>query len=205
MRTSSETAMVGGSFDPVHLGHLHLIHTVARGTDIRLFLLIPVAQNNFKQDHVPAPSSDRIAMLRLASEAYRRLYPEDDIDLVVDESEIRRGGISYTSDTVEELYRNYPVKGKLHILMGDDLLSGLPRWHDYETLRRRVIFDVVRRDDASLAVPPGAEVRFIPGPPYQDSSSAIREAVKHGNLETVRSLMPEEVASYVETHRLYRA
>lgn len=71
------TAMVGGSFDPVHLGHLHLIHSVLTSTGYRRFILVPVAKNNFKQEVQLASGLDRFEMLRLAVKAYPSLYPDD--------------------------------------------------------------------------------------------------------------------------------
>lgn len=205
------TALMGGSFDPVHLGHLHLIHEVLRATGYRRFILVPVLKNNFKQDRIPAPGKDRYEMLRLAVKAYPSLYPKDPkISLVVDPMELERGGISYTSDTVDAVYRKYPVDGKLGLVMGDDLLEGLPGWHDFDSLRDVVTFVVVRREPKPVAWNgPEIDMRLVDAPVFEDSSTDIREAI--GSLKKnaplpriVRALMPEEVADYVEKHRLYR-
>lgn len=208
MSVRVETALFGGSFDPVHLGHLHLIHQVVGRTNIRRFILEPVSMNNFKRERRPAPPEDRLAMLRLASSAYPSLYPEDPpLSLIVDDSEIKRGGISYTYDTVRELYGRFPIKGKLFLVMGDDLLSTLPAWHEFPLLREKVTFLVVRRCPVRPPVPEGVDAVLLPTSPRGPSASLIRDALREegGDMsESVRSLMPKEVASYVVSHRLYR-
>ncbi|WP_320127929.1 nicotinate (nicotinamide) nucleotide adenylyltransferase [uncultured Sphaerochaeta sp.] len=206
------TAMVGGSFDPVHLGHLHLVHTVLNSTNYRRFIFVPVALNNFKRGARLANAEDRLAMLRLGFDAYRRLYPEDpECELLVDDCELKRGGVSYTYDTVKHLYLQYSIKGRLGFVMGDDLLPGLHKWHEFDALKELVSFVVIRRDasapefkDSSL------DLEFVDNAVYDDSSSEIRMAC--ANLsgdellgEEIRSLMCEEVADYVQQNKLYRS
>ena len=205
------TAMVGGSFDPVHLGHLHLIHSVLASTGYRRFILVPVAKNNFKQDAQLASGRDRFEMLRLAAKAYPSLYPDDPkCSLIVDPMELERGGLSYTSDTVSAIYQKYPIDGKLAVVMGDDLLSGLPKWHDFDELCKVVTFIVARRtEDVPQWKGGDIDLKFIHDRLFCDSSTEIREAIgalkRHSPIpQVVRALMPKEVADYVELHRLYR-
>ncbi|MCI6673436.1 MAG: nicotinate (nicotinamide) nucleotide adenylyltransferase [Sphaerochaetaceae bacterium] len=205
------TAMVGGSFDPVHLGHLHLIHSVLTSTGYRRFILVPVAKNNFKQEVQLASGLDRFEMLRLAVKAYPSLYPDDPkCSLIVDPMELERGGVSYTSDTVAEIYQKYPVDGKLGVVMGDDLLPGLPKWHDFDELRKVATFVVARRESAEpVWNGPDIDLKYIHDSLFSDSSTEIRDAIgalrRHSAMpEVIRALMPKEVADYVETHRLYR-
>lgn len=206
MHPLRETALVGGSFDPVHKGHLHLVHMVVSQSECRHFVLVPVAKGNFKRERKLASAKDRIAMLLLAIKAYPSLYPDDPpIVLTVDDTEIKRGGVSYTSDTVRELYGKYPVLGKIDVVIGDDLLTGLVGWHDWDYLRDHVRFIVARREKEEISPPVGADVFQLEGVPFPDSSSMIREGLSdEGMTERIRSLLPKEVADYVETHRLYR-
>ena len=205
------TAMVGGSFDPVHLGHLHLVHTVATSTPYRRFILVPVARNNFKQDAEPASAEHRMSMLRLSFEAYRELYPDDPpIQLIAEDCELVRGGVSYTYDTVKYVYLHYSIKGRLAVVMGDDLLSGLNQWHAYEQLKELVTFVVVRREDsAEWFADIAADIIYLDNPLLEDSSTKIRNRCrvleKHQELgDDIACLMPKEVARYVREHRLYR-
>ncbi len=204
--------MVGGSFNPVHLGHLHLIHTVATTTRYRRFIFVPVAQNNFKRDASLADSHHRLAMLHLSFSSYGRLYPDDPpLELVSDACEIDRGGVSYTYDTVKHLYLQYSIKGRLGLVMGDDLLSTLDKWHEYDELKELVSFVVIRRDkEATPFHDHAVDLEYIDNMTVDDSSTTIREACApllgdEELPEDIRSLMPSEVASYVQQNRLYRS
>jgi nicotinate-nucleotide adenylyltransferase len=207
------TAMIGGSFDPVHLGHLHLIHCVVEHTDYQRIILVPVALNNFKQDEQrPASAVDRLAMLRLAIGQYREIYPQDrEFELAVDSCELERGGVSYTYDTVRYIYEAYPVDGSIAVVVGDDLLDGLSRWHRFSELKEIVTFIVCRRETvASIAgMPDGVTVRYIDNAVKEDSSTDIRrrlsELPSDGDFPMdVASLMPGKVAEYVQERHLYR-
>lgn len=206
------TAMVGGSFNPVHLGHLHLIHTVATTTRYRRFIFIPVAQNNFKRDASLADAHHRLAMLHLSFASYRDLYPDDPpLELMSDDCEIERGGVSYTYDTVKHLYLTYSIRGRLGLVMGDDLLPTLDMWHEYDELKELVSFVVIRRDKEAIPFNDHAvDLEYIDNIPVEDSSTAIRQAcaLLQGEEELpadIRSLMPSEVAAYVQRNRLYRS
>ena len=204
--------MVGGSFNPVHLGHLHLIHTVATSTRYRRFICIPVAQNNFKRDASLADAHHRLAMLQLSFASYRLLYPDDPpLELLSDTCEIDRGGISYTYDTVKHLYLQYSIRGRLGLVMGDDLLASLDTWHEYEAMKELVSFVVIRRDKRATAFHDhAADLEYIDNVTFDESSTAIREAcaLLQGNEElpsAIRALMQSEVAAYVQQNRLYRS
>lgn len=205
------TAMVGGSFNPVHLGHLHLVHTVANATACRRFIFVPVARNNFKQDADVASAEHRMNMLRLSFTAYQNLYPDDPpLEFIVEDCELVRGGISYTYDTVKYLYLQYPIKGRLAVVMGDDLLTDLHRWHAYEQLKELVTFIVIKREGKQVKFPDlGADIVYLDNPLLEDSSTLIRNRCRalqeHAELgEDIACLMPEEVSRYVQQHRLYR-
>lgn len=206
------TAMVGGSFDPIHRGHLHLLHSVVTGTIYRRIILVPVGRNHFKPDARPASAHHRLAMIRLGLEHYRSLYPDDlGIEFIVEECELDRKGISYTYDTVKDLYRLYPIEGRLAVVMGDDLLPGLPRWYDYDALKQLVTFVVIRReerghrfDDAS------ADLVYVDNARMEDSSTEIREglqavAPKEPLPEAIAALLSPEVVTYIEREQLYRS
>lgn len=204
--------MVGGSFNPVHLGHLHLIHTVAASTRYRRFIFIPVAQNNFKRDASLADAHHRLTMLHLGFSAYGRLYPDDPpLELLSDACEIERGGVSYTYDTVKHLYLQYSIKGRLGLVMGDDLLASLDMWHEYDKLKELASFVVIRRDkEATPFHDHAVDLEYIDNVLVDDSSTAIRQgcAQLHGDevlSNDISSLMPSEVATYVQQNRLYRS
>ncbi|HPZ15076.1 MAG TPA: nicotinate (nicotinamide) nucleotide adenylyltransferase [Sphaerochaeta sp.] len=205
------TAMVGGSFDPIHRGHLHLLHTVATRTAYRRLILVPVGRNNFKPDAQPAPAQHRLAMIRLALDHYRTLYPLDSgLELVVDECELNRTGISYTYDTVKDLYRLYPIEGRLAVVMGDDLLPDLGRWHNFDTLKKLVTFVVIRREEhGQRFFDESAELIYLDNALMEDSSTKIRDGLQQvasGQAlpDDLASLMSPEVVTYIEREQLYR-
>ncbi len=205
------TAMVGGSFDPIHLGHLHLIHTVAEQTEYRRIILVPVGRNHFKPDARPLAAHHRLAMIHLACAHYRTLYSDDmAVQLVVEECELNRVGISYTYDTVTELYRRYPIKDRLAVVMGDDLLADLNRWYGYEELKRLVSFVIIRREEQGLSfADPGADLRYLDNRRLEDSSTTIRAAMAalgpdQAMPPSIADLLSPEVAAYIERERLYR-
>ena len=203
----AKVAVLGGSFDPVHLGHLFLLHCAVTMTEYRSFLVIPAKLSNFKRDSVPkASDSDRLEMLRLSLMDYRDIYPFDfgksgpNPDIRISTMELDRGGVSYTSDTVRSLKeQGYDEIG---LVMGDDHVEGLTRWHEFEYIRDNVEFLVCRRDPAGPRwdrLPEGIRCRRLePSEVYPQSSSALRSDVE-GNL----GFLSERVREYVKAKHLY--
>ena len=202
MSKETKIAVFGGSFDPVHLGHLFLLHCAVSMTDYESFLIIPAKVSNFKQDNRPqASDADRLNMLRLAIEDFRELYPEDSsAHIEVSAMELERGGISYTSDTIRQL-RLQNDTSKIGLIMGDDHIEGLSRWHDFEYLRDNVEFLICRRNsqDSTWNLPDDLYYRaLVPESVAPQSSSAIRTDLA-GNLD----YLSKRVREYVKAHDLY--
>lgn len=202
MSKETKIAVFGGSFDPVHLGHLFLLHCAVSMTDYESFLIIPAKVSNFKQDNRPqASDADRLNMLRLAIEDFRELYPEDSsAHIEVSAMELERGGISYTSDTIRQL-RLQNDTSKIGLIMGDDHIEGLSRWHDFEYLRDNVEFLICRRNsqDTAWNLPDDLYFRaLVPESVAPQSSSAIRTDLA-GNLD----YLSKKVREYVKAHDLY--
>lgn len=201
------TAIIGGTFDPVHNGHLHLLHGVLEYTDYQRVIFIPVSMPPHKAYRPRVADKDRLEMLKLALQSYRDLYPDDrDVELVLDDCEIKRGGISYMFDTVEDLRRRYAILGRPAIVIGDDLLTGLTNWHRYAELCEIVDFMVFRRLDHGEEdkLPKGAQGRLIDNPVLVDSSTTIRGILEKGGDETIlASLIPQTVVHYIQAYGLY--
>ena len=198
----AKVAVLGGSFDPVHLGHLFLLHCAISMTDYERFLIIPAKVSNFKQDSSPkASDADRLNMLRLALEDFRDLYPEDcTAEIEISSMELERGGVSYTSDTVRQI-KEHTGAERIGLVMGDDHISGLRRWYDFEYLRENVEFLICRRDslDTDWDIPEGIVFKaLVPSSVAPQSSSAIRSDLD-GNLE----YLSQRVREYVKAHDLY--
>lgn len=197
------TAMFGGSFDPIHLGHLHLIHSVYAATRYKRVILVPVAINSFKRDLKPNSSFDRLEMLKLSIDDYHTLYPQDkDLEIIIDSCEIDRGGISYTYDTVLSIYEKYNLDGNLGLLMGDDLISSLDKWYKADQLFKIVNLVVCKREKTEVKPSLDIPIQFITNDIFEDASSTIRSLIKEN--KDFSSFLSKGVLEYVQRHNLYR-
>ncbi|MDD3822475.1 MAG: nicotinate (nicotinamide) nucleotide adenylyltransferase [Sphaerochaetaceae bacterium] len=204
-----KTAVIGGTFDPVHLGHLHLLHSLIGLTDYEHVLIIPVASPPHKRHEKSVTNEDRLTMLRLALDEYHDLYPSERETIIgIDTCEMDRGGTSYMFDTVHELYQRYDVDGQIGVVLGDDLLAGLRRWYRFDELRHKVEFIICRRTEERppQVLPPGVRGRFLENPVMIDSSTSVRTAIASGEADPERlaTLVPKSVVHYILEHELYR-
>jgi nicotinate-nucleotide adenylyltransferase len=185
--------LFGGSFDPVHLGHLFVARAAREEAGLARVFFIPAAQSPFKPEAQPAPAAERLRWLRLALAG--------DTTAEVDDQEIRRGGASYTIDTVRAYAREYPA-AELFYLIGADQTAQLHLWREAGELARLVQFLVVPRPGeapAALAAP--FRGRVLRGCPLGVSSSEIRARLKAGL--PVAHLTPPAVAEALANNRLY--
>ncbi len=198
-------AMFGGSFDPIHLGHLHLIHNVYEKTGYKKIILVPLFANKLKQGYKTTDSMDRLNMINLALDDYRELYPnDDDLEIIIETCEIERGGYSYTLDTVNYIYENYNIDNKLGLLIGDDLLSSLTKWYKFDILKESVKFVICNRNNDDLHVDNiNINYEIVNNIVFEDASSTIRAFVKEN--KDIASLVSKGVLNYVKSHELYRS
>src|SRR3954447_146346 len=147
----------GGTFDPIHVGHLIVASEMRWVLDLECILFIPAAQPPHKTHQEITADRHRLAMVRLAT--------ADNKQFEVNEIELHRDGASYTADTLEELAGDHP-QADLFFLMGEDSLRDLPRWHDPERIVRLAQIGVATRPgiDVDLAAVhmaiPGSEGRL---------------------------------------------
>lgn len=183
--------LLGGSFDPVHAGHLLAARAAREELGLARMFFIPAAQSPFKPDTPPAPERLRLLRLALAGETACE----------VDDLEIRRGGVSYTIETL----RHYAEKfagAELFYLLGADQAAQLPQWRQAGELARLAEFVVVPRPGEAPAAPPAPfRGRALRGFPLAVSSSEIRARVKAGLPLT--HLTPAAVAEAIANNRLY--
>jgi nicotinate-nucleotide adenylyltransferase len=184
----------GGSFDPVHLGHLFVAQAALEELELDRLFLIPVAQSPFKPGHRPAPGELRLRFLRLA------LAGEDRCE--VDDQEIRRGGTSYTVDTLRDYAARFPGL-KMYYLIGADNAAKLNEWREPAALAGLAEFVAVPRPGGAAAVfPPPFRGRTLKGFPFGVSSSEIRARVKAGR--PIDHLVPAAVAGAISETNVYR-
>ena len=193
---SEKKAILGGTFDPVHIGHINLFHSISEFTDITTLYVIPAYVSAFKKGKKSASFSDRMAMLNLAIIDYADIYPLDALNIVVSDFEGKKKGIIYTSETIRELFDKLEDNGKVNFVIGDDLIEGLPRWHDYEYLKSHVRFYCFTRDGGEKKNLEGVEVIYIDSPQTIASSTMFRDGEE--------GLVTPSVMEYIESEGLYQ-
>ncbi len=186
--------LYGGSFDPVHRGHLMVAEAALEELALDRLIFIPTLQSPFKPDRRPADGYLRLRWLRLALAGQMRCK--------VDTIELVRGEVSYTIDTVRSFVRRYP-NSELLVLVGSDQVPHLPYWREAESLAGLVQFVVIPRPGSpSISLPLPYRLRHLRGWPMDISSSEIRTRVRSGL--PVHHLVPQEVAEDFASLRLYQ-
>jgi nicotinate-nucleotide adenylyltransferase len=216
--------LFGGSFNPIHNGHLALASHVLDKLQLDRVLFLPTGDPPHKRDGSLAPAKDRYEMVRLAI--------ADTPSFELSDVELRRSGKSYTIDTVRTLQHQYGPSIDLHFLIGLDAFLDLPNWKDPQELLRLCRFVVVPRPGQSfqslatmsllptldlqalvrldtgesarleIAGPADQNIICLPIPPCSTSASDIRQRIKQGS--PVANLLPPLVESYILQHRLYQ-
>src|SRR5882724_7581583 len=134
--------LFGGSFDPVHLGHLLVAQAAREELSLSRLFFIPAAQSPFKPERKPTPANERLRLLRLALAGKEWCQ--------IDEQEIQRGGISYTIETVRDYSLRFPG-AELFYLIGGDNIPQLPKWREAAELARLAEFVAIPRPGGSEA------------------------------------------------------
>ena len=196
----------GGSFDPVHIGHLLIAETALETLELDQVRWIPAARSPLKPSGPRATADHRTQMLRLALAGAEHH--------VVDEREIHRGDVSFTFDTLTELNQEFP-QATLFLIIGSDSLATFQQWHRPNELLRLAIPAVVRRGGGEaidfavlegLADPDRVELArssVVPMPLIELSSSELRERVAAGR--SIRFRTPRAVEALISAEGLYQA
>ena len=185
--------LFGGSFDPVHLGHLLVAQAAREELKLDRIFFIPATQSPFKPEARPAPAQARLRLLRLAlaGQSWSEIDPQ----------EIERGGISYTIETARNYVKKFPG-AELFYLIGADHVPNLPKWREASELAALLDFIVIPRPGkAEVSIPPPFRGRMLAGFPLGVSSSQIRARVQAGL--PVDFLVPDAVAEAIRNNRLY--
>jgi nicotinate-nucleotide adenylyltransferase len=191
---------LGGSFNPIHVGHLICARAAAEAMGLDCVTLIPSAQPPHKpNDSSIAPAADRLAMCRLAV--------AEDPFFAVDDRELHRAGPSYTLDTVRQLRQD--DAGEIYWLIGADMLAILPQWHQPQSLLQEVAFVIMARpgwrfDWGQLPREyQSLQSRVVSVPQIDISATAIRRRVGEG--KPITYLVPPSVERYIHQHGLYQS
>jgi len=200
--------ILGGTFDPIHLGHLAVAEHARQALDLAGVLFVPAAESPFKPERPTSPADLRVAMLELAvtgNDAFR-----------VSRMELERPGPSYTVDTLEALHAEGRICGPglpdPVLILSVETLQGLAGWRRPERLLELCRVAVAPRRGFDGPGPGWLEARFpghadrfvmLDGPDLGHAASAIRARVAAGR--SIRYLVPDAVARYIESHGIYDA
>ncbi len=186
--------LFGGSFDPVHTGHLLVARAAMEEAGLDRLAFILAAQSPFKTDSPPTPAAVRARLLRLA------LAGEPCFEL--DTQELDREGPSYTIDTIRDYRRRFP-DASLHYLIGADHVPMLPKWRHADELAAAATFLVIPRPgEPSAKFPAPFRGQELKGFPFGISSTLLRERAETGLSLT--GMTPPAVAEAIERDRIYQ-
>jgi nicotinate-nucleotide adenylyltransferase len=196
----------GGSFNPVHYGHLLLAETCREQARLDQVWFVPNFLSPLKQDQPPAPPKQRLEMLQLAIGGHEAFH--------LSTIELDRGGVSYTVDTLAEITKQRP-DAELFFLLGADSLVDFPRWREPQRICELATPLVVRRHGSpephyEMLAPLLPPVRLatvrqltVDMPIIELSSTDLRRRAAAG--QSLRYRTPRAVEKYIETHGLYRS
>lgn len=194
--------VLGGTFDPVHNGHLHIAFELREALGLERIVWVPAGRPPHKAGQIVSSDHDRLAMLELAIAS----FPSDEISTI----DINRSGPSYTADMLELLNARL-APARLFFLMGEDSLRDLPTWHDPARIVETAELAVAGRsgvdtnlDAVARAVPSiSGRVHLIPIKELTVSSSEIRRRVR--DKESIHGLVPPAIEDFIREHDLYTA
>ena len=194
--TGMKIGFLGGSFDPVHFGHLIAAQDVYEQCQLDQLYLVPAAQAPLKPNDVQSTPDDRLRMLRAACEWDQRLQVTD--------YELRKGGMSFTIESARYFRAQFP-KDELHWIIGGDQLPLLHQWKEIAELAGLVEFIFLERPGHPAKMHeeiPGLRLHRCDGHLIEISSSELRRRKREGR--SLNYFCPQKVIAYIEEKKLYR-
>lgn len=200
---SMKIGILGGTFDPVHNGHLEIAREVEKELGLDKMLFMPAGQSPFKLDYEVTPAEQRMEMLRLAL--------EEKPDYEISKLEIERPGVSYTVDTLTELKQKFGDNRELYFIMGRDSLARFAEWREPSRVIEIATLVAIPRpgcekpdlEKLNESVPGlSSRVILLDRPLIDISSTSIREKAARG--EALSGSVPKPVEKYIKQQELYR-
>ncbi|MBU0599640.1 nicotinate-nucleotide adenylyltransferase [bacterium] len=187
--------ILGGTFNPIHNGHLSLASQAKEKFSLDKVIFIPSALPPHKEEDSLLDSSNRYLMTILAT--------SDNDDFIVSDIEIKRGGRSYTLDTLKEIKKIYGEETTIYFITGCDVISEINTWKEVESLFKLCTFIVANRPGYSLKIEEcySRHIKELIIPGLDISSTRIREKIKH--KESVKYLVPDLVYKHLVNYNLY--
>ena len=193
--TPSRIGFFGGSFDPIHNGHLFIIEKFIQNFELDLLLLCPAYQAPLREQKAIFNPTQRLEMARLIAHSNQKLEVFD--------FEINQPKMSFTYETIQEVKKGYP-KSKIFLAIGLDQFEKLSTWRWIRELSKEVHFIVFARGQITAPAPSISDIQytFIQNPLIDISSSQIRKCLQKG--ESVAHWIPNVILSYLEKNNLLR-
>lgn len=201
MNKPQKIGIFGGSFNPVHLGHLIVAEYFVEDLNLDTCFFVPNYISPFKvNDSELISSLHRIEMLRLAV--------QNNPKFLVNDFEIKKGGISFTFETILYFKREHS-NDSLFLLMGTDQIANFSQWKNWEMILNNATIVVARRNGpnetekihTNVFSECPEKIIYLKNPIIEISSTEIRSRIKSG--KSIKYLIPESVQSYIESNRLY--
>lgn len=203
---NQKIGILGGSFDPIHQGHLGVALCANDQLKLDRVFFVPAARSPFKSENDYAVSdADRLAMTRLAIEPFKTF--------TVSTWELESGGISYTVDTLHHFKREYP-DSEIFLLMGEDAYEGFPHWKNSKEICQlaRIVIAPRAEMDSPKSREKGSldaggtigEPIYLKMPLYEASSTRVKYNFKE-KQPAAEEFLPEEVRDYIRKHGLYQS
>ncbi len=195
--------VMGGTFDPIHNGHLVAAEQAAHDLELDVVVFVPAGSPAFKQDRHVSTAEDRLAMTLLAT--------ADNPRFLVSRVEVDRPGITYTVDTLELIRRHYPANVELYFITGADAIADILRWRDADRIASlahlvgatRPGYDLERARTNLASSALEFQVHYLEVPALAISSSDLRARVSQG--QSLRYLTKDSVCGYIKKKDLYNA
>jgi nicotinate-nucleotide adenylyltransferase len=188
--------LMGGTFNPIHIGHIKIAYKVLNDFDLSKVIFIPSGDPPHKKARGVVEASHRLKMIKLAIGNDKRFEASD--------IEIKREGKSYTLDTIREIKNIYGVEADVYFIAGVDSALDLPKWREPLKILSLAHFVAVERPGFSLEELDGKyrkRIITVGEISIDISSSVIRKRLREG--KPIKSLVPESVEEYIRKNRLY--
>lgn len=189
-------AILGGTFDPPHLGHLILADTVLKELNYDKVIFIPSKIPPHKNISGEVSNEARLNMLKLSI--------EDDKRFLFDDYELKSEGISYSIKTLNYIYKNYSIDGKIALIIGADLIKNFHKWKEPKKLSNLADIVAVNREDNENLFKENIEkynIKIIIAPRIDISSTLIRERIKKN--KAFKYFLKDKVYNYIISNKLY--
>lgn len=203
MTQTKKIGIMGGTFDPIHYGHLMLAEQIRTSFELDQIIFIPVGNAPHKQNHLPANKMHRYMMTLLATAS--------NPSFTVSDIEIKKNEITYTIDTIKTLKDEFTANDELYFITGADAIILLDTWKNYKELVKYVKFigasrpgideNLLKTKIEELSIELGAHIELCTVPALAISSTDIRNRVMEG--KSIKYLLPESVENYIFKEKLY--